>query len=673
MSASGADRPICLTTADTPLDESNEMNRSDSSTRLKLFRVFPQGSWSGILAKYVAALSIVVIASLLRYCLLGFMGPNSFAISLAAILLVAWLTGLPATLLAQTFVLVIEVLVFSTADSPRGPASILRVLVGVLAFYSVGFAVSFLSEIALAAQIRAADKNNEAIQERARLRAALSCMTDGVLITDRHQRIFMINPAAERMLGSSAAEVMGKPLFSIIQATENDGVQYGLDLVRQAATEGKAIQGTRIITIKTSSNGSLPVRYSASPMFEADGGAMGAMLVIHDETERQAAEERLREADRRKDNFLATLAHELRNPLAPISTGLELMRLSSGDVQAMDEIRARMERQANHIVRLVDDLLDVSRITQGKLSLKKECVDLREIVKEVADAAEPRLREANLHFATTLPDEPCFVDVDPHRIAQVITNLVDNSIKFTSEGGRLSVEVERTNQVARIRVKDSGVGIPRELQTSIFGMFTQLASGNSKSGGAGLGIGLALSKSLMEMHGGKIAVRSEGHGRGSEFELTLPMATPAAEVEPPLPCTTLHPQRAKQWRILVVDDNRDAMAMLGRLLEMLGHTVRMASDGAEALEVAQDWRPEIVFMDIGMPVINGHEAARRLRRESWGQELVLIATTGWAQEQDRTASRESGFDHHLVKPINLSAIEQVLAKSGRPVALLAAH
>jgi PAS domain S-box-containing protein len=663
---------IVRRSSDHPSDESSEMKRFDSSARLKLYRVFPQGSWRGILTKYFVAISIVGVASLLRYLLLATLGANSFAISLAAILLVAWLTGLSATLLAQTVILMVEIIIFPS-EPPREPVGVVRLLLGVGAFYSVGIVVSLLSEIALAAQIRAADKTNEALQERARLRAALACMTDGVLITDRRQCISMMNPAAERMLGSSVAEVLGKPLFSIIQATENDGVQYGLDLVRLAADENRSIQGARIITIKTSGNGSLPVRYSASPMFDADGGAMGAMLVIHDETDRHAAEERLRDADRRKDDFLATLAHELRNPLAPISTGLELMRLSAGDIQAMDEIRGRMERQAKHLVRLVDDLLDVSRITQGKLSLKKERIDLREIVQEAADAIGPKIREAQLQFSTKFPDEACLVDVDPHRIAQVIANLLDNGIKFTKPGGTLSIEVKQTAQTAKINVKDSGIGIPCEQQTSIFGMFTQLTSGKTLSGGAGLGIGLALSRSLMEMHGGKISVHSEGQDCGCEFELSLP----AALLQPKEPLVgsraASHANLPTSRRILVVDDNRDAMAMLGRLLEMLGHTVRMAGDGAEALDVAHEWRPEVIFMDIGMPVINGHEAARRLRQETWAREIVLIATTGWAQEQDRAASRASGFDHHLVKPINLNAIEQVLAKIERQAPLLAAN
>lgn len=637
------------------------MNRIDSSSRLKLARVFPLGSWRAIFPKYAVGLGIVAIASLLRFWLHGAIGSNSFAISLVAILIVAWLTGLPSTLLAQTAVLVIELWVFSDSTE-RQPTSIVRFLVGVVSFYAVGIAVSLLSEIALAAQIRAAEKASEAMQERGRLRAALSCMHDGVVITDNQHRVAMINPTAERMLGSSALDVIGKPLFSIVQATENDGVQYGVSVVQQALTEGKAVQGDRIITIRTQSESPLPVRYSASPMFEDNGEAIGAILVIHDETDRQAAEERLREADRRKDHFLATLAHELRNPLAPISTGLELMKLSAGDIEATSEIRERMERQAKHLVHLVDDLLDVSRIAQGKLSLKKQRVDLCSLVREIADVTGAKAREAGLNFSTTLPSETCFVDADPHRIAQVITNLVNNSIKFTPPGGNILIEVAQNDRRRQLRVKDTGVGIPSELQPTIFGMFTQLTNEYSLIAGKGLGIGLALSKSLMELHGGSISVQSAGKDQGSEFELTLPPA--CDHVEDPLPPTTeLSPKPPDHRRILVVDDNVDAMAMLARLLEMLGHSVRMASDGAQAIESAREWRPEFIFMDIGMPVLDGHEAARRLRRESWGKEIVLVATTGWAQEQDRAASRESGFDHHLVKPINLSAIQKVITDS----------
>jgi CheY-like chemotaxis protein len=401
-------------------------------------------------------------------------------------------------------------------------------------------------------------------------------------------------------------------------------------------------------------------------MFEEGGASIGAILVIHDETERRLSEERLKDADRRKDNFLATLAHELRNPLAPISTGLELMRRLSGNPKALEEIRARMERQAKQIVRLVDDLLDVSRITQGKLSLKKERTDLCALAREIADGVETKIQDAQMQLGVNLPAEACYVDADPHRLAQVITNLIDNSVKFTPPGGRITLEVTLDRQQAKICVRDSGVGIPQELQSAIFGMFTQLTSGQSLYGGKGLGIGLALSKSLMEMHGGGITVRSEGKDQGSEFELTLPLGnrdTPlSSETRVGSSNASTNGAKKGSHQILVVDDNRDARIMLGRLLEMLGHSVRMASDGAQAVEAAKAWRPEVIFMDIGMPVLNGHEAAKRIRQEEWGRNMVLVATTGWAQEQDRSTSRESGFDHHLVKPVNLASIEQVLSK-----------
>ncbi len=380
--------------------------------------------------------------------------------------------------------------------------------------------------------------------------------------------------------------------------------------------------------------------------------------------ERLRLVEQLRQADRKKDEFLATLAHELRNPLAPLRNGLEIMRLAGDDPEAVAKARAVMGRQLGQLVRLVDDLLDVSRIARSKVKLRKERVELAAAVRQALETSRPLIEAAGHELRVTLPAEPVCVDADAARLAQVFSNLLNNAAKYTERGGRIWLTVERKGGEAVVAVRDTGVGIPAEHLPHVFEMFSQVERSLERSQG-GLGIGLSLVRGLVEMHGGSVEARSEGPGQGSEFVVRLPVAgAPPAQRQGP--DGDGEAQAAGRRRVLVVDDNEDAASSLGTLLRMMGHDVCTASAGSQALELARSYRPEVVLLDIGLPQMDGYEVARRLRQQPWGRAVRLIALTGWGQEQDRQRAREAGLDEHLVKPVEPAALERLLAAAPGP-------
>jgi len=363
---------------------------------------------------------------------------------------------------------------------------------------------------------------------------------------------------------------------------------------------------------------------------------------------------RLKEADRRKDVFLAGLAHELRNPLAPIRTGVAILRMTGADARA-PTVLAMMERQLQHMARLLDDLLDVSRISRGKITLHHERIDLRDVVEAALEANRPLIEEMGHVLSVSAPSEPAFLNADPVRFAQILSNLLNNAAKYTPPGGRIALKAEHRGDVVEVSVTDNGIGIPGESLESIFEMFTQVA-GQSSNGQSGLGIGLALAKGLVALHGGTIQAHSEGLGRGSEFRVRVPIRlTHDADSATPVR-TAATPYRLK---ILVVDDNRDAAESLSTLLQLKGHEVRIAYDGENAVQLAEEFRPQMVLLDLGMPKMNGYDACRRIRDHAWGAQMTLIAVTGWGQEDDRRKSTDAGFDGHLVKPVNPETLEEV--------------
>jgi PAS domain S-box-containing protein len=426
--------------------------------------------------------------------------------------------------------------------------------------------------------------------------------------------------------------------------------------------------------------GHLPVKsYLAVPVKTRTGEVIGGLFFGHPEpgmfTERHehlvvgvAAHaqvaidnailyEKLKEADRRKDEFLATLAHELRNPLAPMRTGLEILKIA-GDGATSEKARGMMERQLGHMVRLVDDLLDLSRITRNKIELRRERTDLRLIVDNALEASRPFIDEGGHQIVVEAPREPVWLCADPTRVAQVISNLLNNAAKYTPRGGRIEVEVRRDEDAAIVRVRDNGDGIPQEMLGSVFDMFTQVSQGIARTQG-GLGIGLTLVRRLVEMHGGSVFAHSEGLGTGSTFVVRLPLATEAV-VSDRGSARQAH-ESTGTLRVLVVDDNVDAAQTLALFLDMAGHATQTAYTGPEALAAAAEFRPDVVLLDIGLPGMNGYEVARELRAGP-SSPLLLVALTGWGTAQDRELARAAGFDHHLTKPADPNRVQALLAE-----------
>ncbi len=401
----------------------------------------------------------------------------------------------------------------------------------------------------------------------------------------------------------------------------------------------------------------LYVQNDVEPLFDTGGQVYGCVSVCVDLTDRKLAEIALRDADRRKDEFLATLSHELRNPLAPIRTAVEIMRLARADPDLVERARATIERQVMHLARITDDLLDVARITQDRIELRRERIDLRAVVDGALEAARPMIDAQGLTLTLAVPPRPLWIVADFVRMAQAFSNLLNNAAKYTERGGQIRVSMEAAEGIAGVTVADTGLGIEPELLPRIFDMFTQLEAHRDRAQG-GLGIGLTLAKRLIELHGGTIEAHSEGPGRGSRFIVRLATA-PDAPVEDTRDDSNAV-SAAAPVRVLVAEDNPDAAEMMRLILEFKGHDVRVAADGVEAVALAVQFEPHIAFLDIGMPRLDGYDAARRIR-ERLGPRVVLVALTGWGQDEDKRRSRDAGFDHHLTKPPQPEMLERLIA------------
>ncbi|HEX7235615.1 MAG TPA: PAS domain S-box protein [Gammaproteobacteria bacterium] len=386
-------------------------------------------------------------------------------------------------------------------------------------------------------------------------------------------------------------------------------------------------------------------------------GRPGVVSYYFETTRLRKAEQALREADRRKDEFLATLAHELRNPLAPIRNGLQILRLAGKDAAATAEVQEMLERQVGHLVRLVDDLMEVARVTRGRIELRREPVDLGATLRSAVETSRPLIESARHQLSIELPDEPVTLIADPVRLAQIVANLLNNAAKYTEDGGRISLSAHRENNHAVISVRDSGVGIPVEVLPRVFDLFAQADRTYHRAQG-GLGIGLTLVRTLVELHGGTVVAKSDGVGRGSEFIVRLPLGVEMGTARDGARddvdrVFALH-------RFLVVDDSRDAAQSLAMLLESLGADVHTATDGPAALDELETYRPSVMLLDIGMPGMDGLEVARRVRQRPDRRELTVIALSGWGQDEDRRRSREAGVDFHMVKPVDLEELGRLL-------------
>jgi signal transduction histidine kinase/AmiR/NasT family two-component response regulator len=377
-------------------------------------------------------------------------------------------------------------------------------------------------------------------------------------------------------------------------------------------------------------------------------------------TDLQQAESALREADRRKDEFLATLAHELRNPLAPIRNAIQILHLKGSTREDWQSAADVIDRQSRQMTHLVDDLLDISRITRGKLALRMQPVKLREAIEGAIETSRPLIGARGHQLKVDLAEEDLILNGDLTRLSQILSNLLNNAAKFTEPGGTISLAAKRDSGEVLISVKDNGAGIPADVMPRVFQMFAQFDGHIDRSQG-GLGIGLQLVKSLVEMHGGTIEASSAGAGQGSEFVVRLPLLLNST-VNVVDPRVAIETAANGRLRVLIVDDNRDNVESLRLLLALMGHNVRVALEGLEGINVANEFRPDVVLLDIGMPNLDGHEVCRRIRARDWGRDMVLVAQTGWGQEEDRRRTQAAGFDYHLVKPIDHASLTEVFAK-----------
>jgi PAS domain S-box-containing protein len=397
----------------------------------------------------------------------------------------------------------------------------------------------------------------------------------------------------------------------------------------------------------------------ALPIRDSEGRIIRWFGTNTDISEQRQLEQALKEADRHKDEFLATLAHELRNPLAPIRNGLQIMRLAPHDAEALVQARGMMERQLGHMVRLIDDLLDLNRVSRGKVELRQERVSLLKVIQQAVETSRPLIEAGRHDLTLDVRPDPIYVKADPLRLAQVFANLLNNAAKYTEQGGRVTLTLTQHGGQAVVSVRDNGVGIPAHMLAKIFDVFTQVERSLDKTQG-GLGIGLSLVKKLVEMHGGSVEAKSEGYGMGSEFSVRLPVV-PALAGEPQDEFVDTKTVPSPRRRILVVDDNRDSANSLSMLLRIMGNDAQTAHDGLEALDVGAAFEPDVILLDIGMPKLDGYETARRIRQQAWGKNVVLVAQTGWGQAGDKQRSQEVGFNFHMVKPVDPLALEKLLA------------
>ena len=516
-------------------------------------------------------------------------------------------------------------------------------------------------------------------QAAAQLAAMVTSSDDAIMGTDMNGVFTSWNPAAQRLFGYAAAEVIGKPMTLLIPPHHADG---------ELGTVERVLRGEIVDHYETErrrKDGSLlDVSLTVSPVRDAGGRIIGAAKIARDVSERRRADEALRrseaqlaadaaaltklnealaETDRHRVEFLAMLAHELRNPLAPLRNAVEIIRLSD-ERPAREQAQDMMMRQVGHMVRLVDDLLDASRISRGNLRLRKERVGLAMVVGSAVEIVRPLVEAAGQDLAVTLPAEPIYLHGDPTRLSQVLSNLLGNSAKYSDGRGHISLRAEPQDGQVVISVKDDGIGILAEQLPQVFDMFSQGDRSLERTHG-GLGIGLALVKSVVEMHGGSVEARSDGAGRGSEFVVRLPVVAEGPSSEQPAEDDGKKVALPRR-RVLVADDSGEGAESLETLIQLLGSDVRTAHDGLEAVQVAMDFRPDLILMDLGMPALNGLDATRRIREQPWGRVIRIFALTGWGEEADRRRSTEAGCDGHLVKPVDVAALKKLLAELPAP-------
>jgi PAS domain S-box-containing protein len=494
----------------------------------------------------------------------------------------------------------------------------------------------------------------------------------GIYIVDSQFRITIVNVGSQEGAFRNVRPLIGRPFDEAIRILWPDPVATEIiALFRRTLDTGEPYYSKDYVQPRADVEAVEAYEWELHRIALPEGG-FGVVCYYFDSTqlrrtelELRQAEESLRDADRRKDEFLATLAHELRNPLAPIRNALAILHAVPDNRETRQHATEIMGRQLGQMVRLVDDLLDVSRISRGKLQLRLENVELASVVHQAVEICRPIADHARHNLTVTLPEKTIVLHADPVRLAQILSNLLNNACKFTNPGGQIQLTAERNGNELVVSVRDNGIGIPKDKLDSIFEMFSQADQSLERAHG-GLGIGLTLVKRLVELHGGSIEARSEGVGRGSEFVVRLPIVIEAPELpsKSPPPETLRSPVRR---RILVVDDNHDSAESLAAVLNLTGHEASTAHDGPAAVAAADTLRPEVILLDIGLPKMSGYEVCRRIRVHQWGKEMMIFALTGWGQDEDRRKTKEAGFDGHLVKPVDHETLMKALG--GDPCAI----
>lgn len=494
------------------------------------------------------------------------------------------------------------------------------------------------------------------------LQVTFESIGDGVITTDVDARVTFLNAVAENLTGWSLSDANGQPLETVFQIVSEKTRGVVENPARKALREGLIVGLANHTVLIRKDRSELAIDDSAAPIRDPSDQVLGCILVFRDVTKRREAERQrqdlltaLQDADRRKDRFLATLAHELRNPLAPIRNAIQILVAQGPQDPELKWCQEVIDRQVHHMSRLLDDLFDVSRITHNKLELRKSRLDLATVIQGAVETSRPHLDQDGKELAVILPAEPIYLNADAVRLTQVFANLLNNAAKFSQPNGHIRLASERQGSDAVITVSDDGDGIAPEALPNIFETFSQ-GTHSLERHQEGLGIGLSLVRGLVELHGGTVEAQSDGRGKGSQFIVRLPvmLAEPA-----PLPTTTAEPA-AKRRRLLIADDLKDSADSLALLLRMKGHDVTTAYDGEAALLVAMEFKPEVILLDIGMPKRNGYDTCRQLRREPWTKGMVIVALTGWGQEEDRQRARDAGFDHHMVKPVNPEELNRLL-------------
>lgn len=489
---------------------------------------------------------------------------------------------------------------------------------------------------------------------------------ESLIVLTKDLRVRSANRSFYRMFETTPAETLGKQLYNLA-----DG-QWGMPGLRKLIEEIGPQNPTSHeyeFDLSLPSLGNRHFFSTVRPLIGDQTWSGELLLAIEDITDRKRAEAKLRDEDQRKDVFLATLAHELRNPLAPIRNALSAMKMSNADPRVTTESRTIIERQVEQLVRLIDDLLDVSRITIGRIELRRRPVALQEALTLAMEISKPLIADHGHELSIDVPKENIWLNADVTRLAQVFANLLNNGARHSNRGARIWLSARQVGDVAEVVVRDTGYGIPGDMLTRVFEMFARVER-TSKDVPEGLGIGLSLVRSLVELHGGTVSVQSKGEGLGSEFTVRLPvMAEPpvpslpsSTAAESPTSDSGMATPTARSFRIVVVDDNIDSCESLAMLLKMMGHEVEVAHDGVAALAVVARFKPRICLLDIGLPQLSGYQVARRIREMSGGPKMMLIAMTGWGQEKDKERAKEAGFDHHLVKPVDIDVVNNILEK-----------